>query len=50
MLNTVYNKFMYCISLVTSQNLSREHWIAVSVVVLGMGLYFMRGFGSRKNY
>lgn len=35
---------------VIRQNLSREQWIAVSVVMLVMGLFFMRGFGSRTNY
>ena len=30
--------------------LHREHWIALSVVVLILGLICMRGFGSRTNY
>lgn len=30
--------------------LQREHWIAISVVVLVLGLICMRGFGSRNNY
>jgi len=30
--------------------LHREHWIAISVVVLLLGLVCMRGFGSRQNY
>jgi hypothetical protein len=31
-------------------HLHREHWIAISVVVLILGLVCMRGFGSRNNY
>jgi hypothetical protein len=31
-------------------HLHREHWIAISVVVLVLGLICMRGFGSRNNY
>lgn len=30
--------------------LDREHWIVISLVVLVMGIIFMRGFGSRTNY
>jgi hypothetical protein len=30
--------------------LDREHWIALSVLVLVIGLICMRGFGSRSNY
>jgi hypothetical protein len=30
--------------------LEREHWIAMSVIVLIIGLICMRGFGSRSNY
>jgi hypothetical protein len=30
--------------------LSRHEWIAVSVVILILGLVCMRGFGSRNNY
>jgi hypothetical protein len=31
-------------------HLQREHWIALSVIVLLLGLVCMRGFGSRNNY
>jgi hypothetical protein len=31
-------------------HLDRQHWIIISVLVLGVGLICMRGFGSRTNY
>ena len=30
--------------------LDRQHWIIISVVVLGLGFMCMRGFGSRNDY
>ena len=30
--------------------LDRQQWVIVSVLVLGLGLVTMRGFGSRNNY
>ena len=30
--------------------LDRQQWIVLSVLVLGLGLITMRGFGSRNNY
>ena len=33
-----------------AHNLDRQHWIVISVVVLGVGLVCLRGFGSRNNY
>ena len=33
-----------------ASSLHREHWIALSVIVLILGLVCMRGFGSRSNY
>ena len=30
--------------------LDRHQWIVLSVLVLGLGLITMRGFGSRNNY
>lgn len=50
MLDKIYVKFSYAVTLFTSQDLSREQWIGVSVVVLGLGFVMMRGFGSRTKY
>ncbi|MEX2173672.1 MAG: hypothetical protein WD872_04875 [Pirellulaceae bacterium] len=33
-----------------ASQLEREHWVALSVIVLLLGLACMRGFGSRNNY
>jgi len=33
-----------------ANSLDREHWVLLSVVVLGVGLVCLRGFGSRTNY
>jgi len=33
-----------------ANSLDRQHWVLLSVVVLGVGLVCMRGFGSRTNY
>lgn len=33
-----------------ASQLDRQHWIILSVLVLGLGLACMRGFGSRNNY
>jgi len=30
--------------------LDRNQWVMVSVLVLGLGLLTLRGFGSRSNY
>jgi len=30
--------------------LDRQHWVVLSVLILGLGLIMMRGFGSRNNY
>jgi hypothetical protein len=30
--------------------LDRQQWIVLSILVLGLGLITMRGFGSRNNY
>jgi hypothetical protein len=30
--------------------LDRQQWLVVSILVLGLGLLTMRGFGSRSNY
>ena len=30
--------------------LDRQQWVVLSVLVLGLGLLTMRGFGSRNNY
>lgn len=30
--------------------LDRQQWIMLSVLILGLGLITMRGFGSRNNY
>ncbi len=30
--------------------LDRQQWVILSVLVLGLGLLTMRGFGSRNNY
>jgi hypothetical protein len=40
------------IDLVTRQasHLDRQHWVLLSVVVLGLGMLCMRGFGSRTSY
>jgi hypothetical protein len=31
-------------------HLDRQHWVVLSVLILGLGLIMMRGFGSRTNY
>ena len=31
-------------------HLDREHWIVISVITLAVGLFFLRGFGSRTGY
>jgi hypothetical protein len=31
-------------------HMSAQQWMIVLVVVIGLGLVCMRGFGSRKNY
>jgi hypothetical protein len=33
-----------------AERLDRQQWIAISVLVLVVGLITMRGFGSRSNY
>ena len=33
-----------------ANNLDRQHWVLISVVVLGVGLLCLRGFGSRSGY
>jgi hypothetical protein len=33
-----------------ANNLDRQHWVLISVVVLGVGLLCLRGFGSRAHY
>jgi hypothetical protein len=40
------------IDLVTrhASHMERQHWLIVSVVVLGLGMLCMRGFGSRNYY
>jgi hypothetical protein len=40
------------IDLVTrhASHLDRQHWVLLSVLVLGLGMLCMRGFGSRTNY
>ena len=30
--------------------LDRQHWVMISVFVLILGLFTLRGFGSRNNY
>ena len=30
--------------------LDRIHWVIISVVVLGLGVVCMRGFGSQQSY
>ncbi len=32
------------------QSLNREEWIVVFVIVLAVGYFCMRGFGSRAKY
>jgi hypothetical protein len=41
-----------CIDEVTrlAGQLDRQQWIVLSVLVLALGLFTMRGFGSRNNY
>jgi hypothetical protein len=31
-------------------SLERQHWLLLSVIVLGLGMLCMRGFGSRNYY
>jgi hypothetical protein len=31
-------------------HMDRQHWVILSVLILGLGLIMMRGFGSRNNY
>ncbi|MFM2093188.1 MAG: hypothetical protein RIS70_312 [Planctomycetota bacterium] len=50
MLDFIFSKFAYAVTICTNQNLSREQWIGVSVIVLGAGFMAMRGFGSRTKY
>jgi hypothetical protein len=33
-----------------ANSMDRQHWILLSVVVVGVGLVCLRGFGSRTNY
>jgi len=42
-------RFVDLVTLYAGQ-LDRQQWIAVSVLVLVLGLITMRGFGSRSNY
>lgn len=46
------NKIWHYVDVVTqaASQLDRQHWVILSVVVLGLGLACMRGFGSRNNY
>ena len=41
-----------CLDQVTryAGGLERQHWVLISVVVLGLGMLCMRGFGSRNSY
>jgi|GEM_PF-3016273 len=50
MWNTICYKVTQTLGAISSMHLSREQWIAVSVVMLVLGLFFMRGFGSRTGY
>ncbi len=50
MFSTVIAKLSDCMNFVIRQNFSREQWIGISVVMLCLGLFFMRGFGSRTSY
>jgi hypothetical protein len=33
-----------------ASSLERQHWVLLSVLVFGLGMLCMRGFGSRTNY
>jgi hypothetical protein len=46
------DKVWHYVDVVTraAAQLDRTHWIILSVVVLGLGLVCMRGFGSRSQY
>jgi hypothetical protein len=48
MLDTVW-RYLDRLTSYTSQ-LDRQHWLILSVIVLGIGMLCMRGFGSRTNY
>jgi hypothetical protein len=50
MWNTICYKVTQTLGAISSMNLTREHWIAISIVMLGLGFFFMRGFGSRTGY
>jgi hypothetical protein len=49
-LDTVYYTITRTLAAVSSLHLTREHWIAISVVMVALGFFFMRGFGSRTGY
>jgi hypothetical protein len=46
------DKFWHYVDVVTrsAAHLDRTQWVILSVVVLGVGILCMRGFGSRNNY
>ena len=46
------DKVWHFVDVVTRQaaHLERTHWIILSVVVLGLGMACMKGFGSRNSY
>lgn len=48
----MFDKVWHYVDLVTraASHLDRQHWIILSVVVLGLGLICMKGFGSRSQY
>lgn len=50
MWNTISTSISAVLRFTHDLNLSREQWIAISVVVVVVGAVSLRGFGSRKNY
>jgi hypothetical protein len=43
------NRLVYEVTSYVS-GFDRQHWLWISIAVLGLGLLCMRGFGSRTNY
>ena len=50
MWNTISTSINAVLRFTHNLHLSREQWIAISVVVVVIGVVSLRGFGSRKNY
>lgn len=45
MISDLFRKFM-----TSATHLNRQQWFLVLIGVVVLGMFFLKGFGSRKNY